>query len=212
MKALTIWPEWAALIAHGIKPVENRSWRPPASLVGERIAIHAGAHIGGRKGIPAFEEAAEAVGDTAFDAGLRVNLHSKYIDLEGKILPIILGAVVATAILGEPYRPRGGPWESPDPDGWCWPLKDVVRLRTPVPSRGKQGLWEWPMDWSPLVCPMCGIAVKWHRWQGSSGWADCQDGTRVSRRWPNIAKDPCPWEGARTRFVDGRMEWEVPRV
>ena len=150
MKALTIWPEWAALIAHGIKPVENRSWRPPASLVGERIAIHAGARIGGREGWPAFERAIFAVEDTASDAGIDAvmsfdgpQMVNPAIALEVKILPIVLGAVVATAILGEPYRPRGGPWESTDPDGWCWPLTDVARLRTPVPCPGKQGLWEW---------------------------------------------------------------------
>lgn len=43
MKALTIWQPWATLVAIGAKPYEFRSWQPPGWLVGQRIAIHAGA-------------------------------------------------------------------------------------------------------------------------------------------------------------------------
>lgn len=42
MKTLTVKQPWASLIASGRKRVENRSWRPPAALIGQRIAIHAG--------------------------------------------------------------------------------------------------------------------------------------------------------------------------
>lgn len=61
VKALTIWPEWAFAICHLEKRIENRSWRPPASLVGKRMAIHAGAHLGGRKGRVAAVQGLEAV-------------------------------------------------------------------------------------------------------------------------------------------------------
>ena len=43
MKALTIWQPWASLIIAGAKPFEFRGWRPPASLIGQRIVIHAAA-------------------------------------------------------------------------------------------------------------------------------------------------------------------------
>ena len=43
MKALTIWQPWASLIAMGAKPYEFRGWKPPKSLIGQRLAIHAGA-------------------------------------------------------------------------------------------------------------------------------------------------------------------------
>jgi hypothetical protein len=43
MRALTVKQPWASLIASGEKRIENRSWRPPAELIGQRIAIHAGA-------------------------------------------------------------------------------------------------------------------------------------------------------------------------
>ena len=43
MKALTIWQPWASLIMVGAKPVEWRGWACPQWIVGQRIAIHAGA-------------------------------------------------------------------------------------------------------------------------------------------------------------------------
>jgi hypothetical protein len=41
-RALTVRQPWAWAIAAGLKALENRSWRPPAELLGQRIAIHAG--------------------------------------------------------------------------------------------------------------------------------------------------------------------------
>jgi hypothetical protein len=40
MKALSLQEPFASLVCNGRKRVENRSWAPPASLIGERIAIH----------------------------------------------------------------------------------------------------------------------------------------------------------------------------
>jgi hypothetical protein len=40
MKALSLQEPFASLVRDSKKLVENRSWAPPASLIGERIAIH----------------------------------------------------------------------------------------------------------------------------------------------------------------------------
>ncbi len=42
MKALSIQQPWAWLILHGGKDIENRSWKLPKAMVGQRIYIHAG--------------------------------------------------------------------------------------------------------------------------------------------------------------------------
>ena len=42
MRALTLHQPWATLIALGIKTIETRSWPPPAGMLGQTIAIHAG--------------------------------------------------------------------------------------------------------------------------------------------------------------------------
>lgn len=54
MKAISLWQPWASLIACGVKPYETRDWAPPASLIGQPIAIHAAKKID--KGAAEFAE------------------------------------------------------------------------------------------------------------------------------------------------------------
>jgi len=54
MKAISLWQPWATLIACGAKPYETRSFAPPASLIGQSIAIHAAKKID--KGAAQFAE------------------------------------------------------------------------------------------------------------------------------------------------------------
>jgi hypothetical protein len=72
MKAITLWPEWSAAVAWLDKGCENRTWWPPRELEGQRIAIHAGKHIGGRPGRPAMAEGLEGLIGTARLAGWAV--------------------------------------------------------------------------------------------------------------------------------------------
>lgn len=41
MKAISIKQPWASLIAHGIKDIENRTWKCPQQYIGQRVLIHA---------------------------------------------------------------------------------------------------------------------------------------------------------------------------
>ena len=41
MKAISIKQPWASLIAHGIKDIENRTWKCPQKYIGQRVLIHA---------------------------------------------------------------------------------------------------------------------------------------------------------------------------
>lgn len=43
MKALSYRQPWAWLVAMGIKPIENRTWKCPEKYIGKRILIHASA-------------------------------------------------------------------------------------------------------------------------------------------------------------------------
>jgi len=36
------------------------------------------------------------------------------------------------------------------PGRFAWRLEDVRVLKTPIPVRGKQGLWEWPVELESL--------------------------------------------------------------
>jgi len=42
MKALTLTAPWGTAIAKLGKDIENRRWKPPDAIIGQRIAIHEG--------------------------------------------------------------------------------------------------------------------------------------------------------------------------
>lgn len=133
MKALTLYASWAHAIAHYSKRVENRTWHPPRSLIGQRFAIHAGAKLD-ESGLDALDEIDDAV-------------------IVAKAVP--RSAIVATARLVRSVEfrdiliPKGA-----DPavqsDWWVgpvgWVLDDVRALREPVPCNGALGLWTLPAD------------------------------------------------------------------
>lgn len=162
--ALTIWQPWASLIVgspptdgcHGAppqKPVENRGWRPPQKIVGQRVAIHAGKKLDAGS----FETACSTREFGAVVAPYR----------NAKCFPF--GAVVGVATLDRVIGPLDGSlfyerrladvstatiasWGL-DPDGlrWFlgrfgWVFRDRQHLAEPVPCPGAQGLWTLPKD------------------------------------------------------------------
>jgi hypothetical protein len=141
MKALTLIQPWAWAICHAGKRIENRDWRPPRALWGQRIAIHAGKSLDDDACVRLF---AEGYGIPA------AHVH---------------GAVVATArILGIVTADGNGDLSVEshleDPPAWVlseknrvwfcgevgWVLDEIVVLREPVKARGQQGLWSLTGD------------------------------------------------------------------
>jgi hypothetical protein len=118
VKALTVRPPWAQLIAAGIKDTENRTWRVEP---GTRLWIHAGVNVDRNawRMVPAF-----ALGR---------------IDTEK-----VTGAILARATVADVHTCAGScsPWAIPGQVHWR--LADVERLERPVPCRGMLGLWTPP--------------------------------------------------------------------
>jgi len=135
MRALTLYRPWAWALFHG-KPVENRTWSPPASMIGEPIAIHAG-----RKW---DKDGAEFVYRLLGPAAILPAARA-----EGIIGVAVLDRVISGCQLfpGEPIPPtdplRGSPWYF-GPFGWV--LREQVELEVPVACRGALGLWVLPPD------------------------------------------------------------------
>jgi hypothetical protein len=141
MKALSIWQPWASLLMAGIKAYETRSWAPPASLLGERTAIHAAKTPVGFERLaphlcPLIPGMAEAQSGE--------DLHA--------IMP--LGCLLGTAILAFalstdsdlaadilPCETALGDWS---PGRWAWRFTDHQPLATPIPYRGQQGVFTIP--------------------------------------------------------------------
>jgi hypothetical protein len=133
MKALTLKQPWAWAVAHAGKDVENRTWRPPSSIIGQCIAIHAGME---------FDK------EAASHRGIR-----------NSTLPDEFehGAIVAVSRIltyqhetGFPRGPGRFPksdrayWWFTGPYGW-W-LTRTITLPEPIPCKGAQGLWDVPPE------------------------------------------------------------------
>lgn len=154
MKALTIWQPWATLIIVRAKPYEFRRWnyadRFP-SIVGKRIAIHAGARP---MRIEELRDIYERVkeGESALDPMATITLLRNLSDKPKISLKhaLPLACVLGTAVIGRParafdlFKDKVADSSRLDQHMWAWPLTDVVRMDEPIPCRGAQGFWDFP--------------------------------------------------------------------
>jgi hypothetical protein len=148
MKAITVWQPWATLIARGVKPYEFRGWPAPNSLVGQRIAIHAGSRP--VKRVEIADLILRLRGPEAWTTGL----HADALDIleRADVRSYWRSAVVATATLGRPVLAStltcglDGAVNDSDRNthsNWAWPMIDVRPLSPPVDAAGAQGFWNW---------------------------------------------------------------------
>ena len=152
MKAITLWQPFATLISEGRKRYETRSWAPPAHLIGERIAIHAGA-----KRSKWQSEAAREFGLDDLPLGVIVctarlvaahylgRRHSA--DLVEVLLPASMSIALDPDLqdlqdVGR-FAIRTDEYGDYAMGRWAWRLVDVQLLDPPAPALGHQGLWWW---------------------------------------------------------------------
>jgi hypothetical protein len=131
------------LLTYGFLAIENRTWRPPSAVIGERIALHASAGW-------------DPDGEEFIDERLIIDLPpgaTKYVESPPKT-QCTRGAIVGTAMVlgatlvaggvsvGVPgivvERTIASPWAF---GPWCWVLFDVRKLAEPIPAKGRLGLW-----------------------------------------------------------------------
>jgi hypothetical protein len=145
VQALTIHQPWAWAVVEDLKPVENRTWKPPASAIGKYLMIHAG--------------------KTTVDDATVMSIE----DMAGRVVPgtLPLGAIVGCAMLKgvvsvagdtdarEHFQRdlylRGGPhyrWLT-GPYGWVF--AHAVKFANPIRCRGRQKLWVVP----PPIAEAC---------------------------------------------------------
>lgn len=149
MKALTTWQPYASLIMCGAKPYEFRSWRPPASVIGERIVIHASKRD--------YAQPEKVIMGAIERDGRAAQMICVHADIAAPIIAIArqgglwFGRALGTAVVGEPkpisevaaefgvkstiYGPK---------IIWAWPLLDIDHWEQTIPMTGRQGLWNWP--------------------------------------------------------------------
>lgn len=128
MKAISIRQPWASLIAHGIKDIENRTWRCPKKYIGQRVLIHASANDGfGR-----------IVNEEAI-----FKLYIQKLGIECKKLPH--GAIIGSVIIADCVQNHPSVWA--EKGCWNWVLKDAVLVDEPIENvKGKLGFWNYNME------------------------------------------------------------------
>ncbi len=151
MKAITVWQPWASLIAIGAKPYEFRGWPVPRSIIGQRIAIHAGVRQVKRDEI--VDLIIRLRGAEPWTTALRPEIALPWLErllMGPQHAP--RGVIVATAVIGlckPAYEIVGefgatiGDSDRHEHMNRAWPLSDVRIIMPPEPARGAQGFWDW---------------------------------------------------------------------
>ena len=148
MKALTLKPPWAFCITHLGKRIENRTWKPPQSLIGQRFAIH-----GGKP--PTSNAAIGRLIDLVDEIEASTETHNNFFR---DILPF--SGIVATAVLEGWTSHIVDPWF--DGSGYGWILKDVIVLPEPIPCKGALGLWNVPEEIAERLTPPHNLPLAPH--------------------------------------------------
>ncbi|MCE9533962.1 MAG: ASCH domain-containing protein [Planctomycetes bacterium] len=135
MKALTIKQPWAGLIAAGIKPIENRTWR---TWYRGPLLIHASRRWTSKCGeLARFARTAASLEDVPSipsDEEMRAYC--------GRLLCKV--NLVDCVKIGELPPTLRGHWAAAGP--WCWILEGLVLVPSLPAARGKLSLWEWPVS------------------------------------------------------------------
>ena len=139
MKALTIQDPWLWAITEMDKRIENRTWKPPLSIIGQTIALHVS-----KKPDPA-------------GIGSIYRITDKIVTVEYRF-----GKVVATAKVLGWIDTNCHTASSPDllkhlSDKWLfgpigWVLGDVQKVN-PVDCKGALGLWDVPAGIFGMIAP-----------------------------------------------------------
>ena len=127
MKAISIKQPWASLIAHGIKDIENRTWKCPQKYIGQRVLIHASKFRAKDYFIP------------------------KRLFINSKVCSILVsdelpkGAIIGSVVITDCVQNHPSVWA--EKGVWNWVLKDAVLFDKPIRDvKGKLSFWNFNVE------------------------------------------------------------------
>ena len=126
MKTLSICQPWASLIVHGIKDVENRTWK--TNYRGS-VLIHAGKS---RCRTSIFE---------TLNREQYIRFRDK-IGFSGLDFLEPKGAIIGSIQIVDCVRNHPSVWA--EKDCWNWVLANPMLFEEPIPCRGRLSFWEYP--------------------------------------------------------------------
>jgi hypothetical protein len=140
MKALTLRAPWATAIARFGKDIENRVWRPPSDIIGQRIAIHEG-YGSDLEGL-AWLERQPGENDFVHGAVACTAVIAGWVDDEGNHSESLSAKDAARARKSKWY---GGPI------GWL--LGDIRVPKAQVIIKGQRRVWVLPQSAAKRLAP-----------------------------------------------------------
>lgn len=157
LRCLTVHQPWASAIVHGEKRIENRTMEPPATLIGEVLAIHAGKTF-------------DVMGEVILRTELGFN-SVDFPDVRGAIIGVgrVIGFftkanwclradhLTPTQRLARIAELRQSPYYAGE---FGWILDEVIALPEPVPCRGMQGIWWAERDTVAAVSAQLGEVAR----------------------------------------------------
>lgn len=166
MKAITIKQPWASLIVHGIKDIENRSWR--TNFRG-RVLIHS-----------------SAKGDIAKFGCLQLNQRLKIFNTPMSRIgfnDLPFGSIIGSVEIVDCVQNHPSIWANKGVYNWV--LANPILFSEPIPAKGKLSFWDYesinfeddiclcvlplPVKEEKRVMSLCGeyrcrhCGKKWHK-------------------------------------------------
>jgi hypothetical protein len=141
--AISMWQPFASLLftwdrerGEMAKAFETRSFKLPARLIGQRVAVHATAKF------PAAKHLSEELNDLCYQLwGCGYNYSLPF----GAILGTVRFGAAGPTDEAAPFQPESeiaaGDWTL---GRWAWPVLEAAPLVCPIPMKGKQGWWSVP--------------------------------------------------------------------
>lgn len=153
--ALTLHRPWPWCIFHLdgsiAKPIENRNWKPPPKLIGQRIAIHAGDKYD-RESSRRIATSLAIKQDIAHHYGLPPRALDKGIIGTARVVGVVAEGRHGLTLVS-------GSWGSVSPrqartwfvGKYGWLLDEIRTLSNPIPDKGRQKLWRIHPDISQAI-------------------------------------------------------------
>ena len=147
MKAITIRQPWASLIAHGIKDIENRTWKCPAKHIGTRVLIHAAVKTSDFWDCPNYGIVHNHIREvTKYGTD-----YSKY-----NTMAIIGSVEIADCVVNHPSiwaEKTALPEQLDNKCIWNWVLANPILFDEPILNvKGKLGFWDYEFSEDDYEC------------------------------------------------------------
>ncbi len=137
MRTLSVRQPWASLICSGVKDVENRTWAPPVSAIGEKLLIHAS----GKKVTEEEIRLLPFEWCSAMDNAVRYGWLPEVEDMP-------TGAIIGYVDLVGYSKETQSLWDGGE-EFVKWIFENAFLFDEPIPAKGKLGVFDTPMDVLP---------------------------------------------------------------